>query len=327
MPLVSVIVPNYNHERYLDERLQSIFQQTFTDYEVILLDDCSTDGSRQILEHYRNYPRVSHLVFNDTNSGSPFQQWKRGIDLAKGDWIWVAESDDFCDDQLLQSLTDMALKQTDVVLCYCQSNDVDETGKVSGDMLWHTDKIDKNYWKKDYYTDGVEEIRKCLWRYNSIPNASAVIFKKAAYLACHKQFEKMKMCGDWMLWVQLLKQGKIAFCANAHNSFRKHLGTTRVLADKQKIRTRFEEEYTIATEIKSTVGGLSPRAVRQKQWRISREYATLFSTSEIFSFLFKPWTYRKVVPLLGLSSFFFLRLAKTKIPQLCRTKIAKVRLF
>lgn len=61
---VSVIVPNYNYARYLPIRLESILNQTFKDFELILLDDASTDNSIQILENYRNHPNVSQLVVN-----------------------------------------------------------------------------------------------------------------------------------------------------------------------------------------------------------------------------------------------------------------------
>lgn len=77
MPTVSVIVPNYCHAPYLEQRIESILQQTFQDFELILLDDCSTDGSREILERYRNHPKVSGIFYNERNSGSPFKQWKK----------------------------------------------------------------------------------------------------------------------------------------------------------------------------------------------------------------------------------------------------------
>ena len=57
-PKVSVIVPNYNHSAYLCQRIDSILQQSYTDYELILLDDCSTDASREVLAAYQHMPQV-----------------------------------------------------------------------------------------------------------------------------------------------------------------------------------------------------------------------------------------------------------------------------
>ncbi|HET6990511.1 MAG TPA: glycosyltransferase family 2 protein, partial [Bacteroidia bacterium] len=100
-PLVSVILPNYNHARFLEQRIKSILSQTFRDFEIIILDDCSTDNSREIIDRYRSDEKISHVIFNETNSGSAFSQWKKGIQSASGTYIWIAESDDFCDPDFL----------------------------------------------------------------------------------------------------------------------------------------------------------------------------------------------------------------------------------
>ena len=108
-PRVSIIVPNYNHARYLPDRLLSIEQQTYQDFEIILLDDCSTDNSRDLIFNYASNPKVSQCILNEKNSGSPFIQWVRGISLAQGEWIWIAESDDLADPMFLQSMLKYAL--------------------------------------------------------------------------------------------------------------------------------------------------------------------------------------------------------------------------
>lgn len=101
--MVSIIIPNFNHKPFLQQRLDSIFNQTFQNYEAIILDDASTDDSLSILNKYKNHPKVSHFIINKENSGSPFKQWKKGLSLAKGQFIWIAESDDFCDLGFLES--------------------------------------------------------------------------------------------------------------------------------------------------------------------------------------------------------------------------------
>ena len=125
-PLISVIVPNYNHGKFLEERLISIFDQTYQDFEVIILDDCSTDNSRKVIEKYQNNLRVSHVIINEVNSGSTFKQWQKGLNLAKGDWIWIAESDDIADVTFLEC----CMKEIeDEVLIFCLSKVIDTAGK------------------------------------------------------------------------------------------------------------------------------------------------------------------------------------------------------
>lgn len=82
LPLVSVVVPNYNYKRYLNLRIQSILQQTYQNIELILLDDASTDGSEEVLSDYQDHAKVSHILLNEHNTGNPFKQWFKGMQLA-----------------------------------------------------------------------------------------------------------------------------------------------------------------------------------------------------------------------------------------------------
>src|SRR5215469_14515935 len=102
-PRVSVVVPNYNHAQFLPKRIDSILGQSFQDFEVLLLDDCSSDDSRSILSQYANNPRV-RIRLNGGNSGSPIKQWNKGVDLARGEYVWIAESDDYSHPRFLERL-------------------------------------------------------------------------------------------------------------------------------------------------------------------------------------------------------------------------------
>ncbi|MBM4058315.1 MAG: glycosyltransferase, partial [Planctomycetes bacterium] len=106
-PLVSVIVPNYEHAPHLPERLASILDQDVVDIEIILLDDRSGDGSLAILEEFaRREPRAS-VVANTVNSGSAFRQWRKGLVQARGRYVWITESDDAARPGLLRTLVAM----------------------------------------------------------------------------------------------------------------------------------------------------------------------------------------------------------------------------
>ena len=127
---VSVIVPNYNYARYLPMRIESILNQTFTDFELILLDDASTDESVSVLEKYRNNKHVSHIVVNEQNTGSPFQQWMKGISLSRGKYIWIAEADDLAEPDFLETCINSTQQAEDVSICYTGSLLIDNTGQV-----------------------------------------------------------------------------------------------------------------------------------------------------------------------------------------------------
>lgn len=131
MTRVSVIGPNYNHARFLRQRLDSILAQTFQDFELILLDDCSTDESRSIISEYAKNPQV-RTEFNDANSGSPFKQWNKGVRLAQGDYVWIAESDDYAENLFLERLVGILDGDKEVTFAYCRSREVSDQGQLLG---------------------------------------------------------------------------------------------------------------------------------------------------------------------------------------------------
>lgn len=130
MPNISVIIPNYNHARFLKQRVNSVLQQTYQDFEVIIMDDNSSDHSKDIIEQYRNYPKISHIIYNETNSGSTFKQWKKGLELAKGEWIWIAESDDYADTDFLEQLLGFSTNDNNIQLIYCDSFSTNENSET-----------------------------------------------------------------------------------------------------------------------------------------------------------------------------------------------------
>ncbi len=242
MPLVSIIVPNYNHELFLEERLLSIVNQTFQDFEIILLDDASTDKSDQILKHYSKNSRVSHFHINSENSGSPFRQWQKGIELAQGDYIWIAESDDYADATFLEAAINKL--NLGVTICYTQSQDVDEYGTILSNRVEYTNEFSSNIWKKDFTIVGNTFIEKYLVEKNVIPNASAVVFRKSlikdAFFS--EELLNMKMCGDWFFWIQLSENATVSFISKPLNYFRIHKGVSRKQKDIEKQKLRVLEE-------------------------------------------------------------------------------------
>jgi glycosyltransferase involved in cell wall biosynthesis len=212
MTNVSVIVPNYNHAPYLHQRIESILNQTYQDYELILLDDCSTDNSRAILLEYQNHPKVSNIVFNDENGGNTFKQWHKGIELAKGKYIWLAESDDWADSSFLEILVNQI--ESTIVLAFCQSFRIDKNGNIVSEKILSDEIIIK---------DGKSFIVHELTTGNAIYNASMCIFKKSAYIEVSRErYDKMKYCGDWFLWSLLCEQGDVVELKKQLNYFRQH---------------------------------------------------------------------------------------------------------
>ena len=226
MPKVSVIVPNYNHAPYLNERIDSILAQTFHDFELILMDDNSSDNSRKVLEGYRSLPNVK-IVFNEKNSGSSFKQWNKGVKLALGEYIWIAESDDVAAPEFLATLLGVLEGNPDVALAYTQSYEINSSSFITGNWFDHTKTLDVRKWTADFTIAGNEMIGKFMVHHNCIPNASAVMFRKDKMVAIGMADETFKLNGDWLFWIRLMENSKVAFVAKSLNYFRKHNTTVR----------------------------------------------------------------------------------------------------
>ncbi len=213
MPTVSVIIPNFNHGIYLTQRLESVFNQTYQDLEIIILDDCSTDDSRQVLSKYHQHPKVSHVVYNEENSGSTFKQWKKGISLAQGKYVWIAESDDWCEPTLLETLISGITQDDECVISYCQSLCVNDDSKVLFQSSHHS---------FSELIDGLEFIKKYLSVPVAIFNASMALWRRDKFNLIPEQFLSYKFCGDWYFWIWLSMHGKVNVSAKVLNYFRKH---------------------------------------------------------------------------------------------------------
>lgn len=233
LPRISVIVPNYNYEHYLAERLSTIERQSLPVYELIVLDDASTDDSVKVARSFLakcNIP--SMLIVNENNSGSVFRQWHRGIELARGDFVWIAEADDLVDPEFLESVVP-AFQQSDVVISYSQSRQMAEDGSIlCENYLGYVADIDKERWTRPYIINGQEEIKKALYLKNTIPNVSGVVFRNDALATVMKEhseeIESYSFAGDWVLYLRLLEHGSIAFCPLSLNSHRRHVRSVTI---------------------------------------------------------------------------------------------------
>ncbi len=249
-PLVSVIIPNFNHAAFLRERIRSVLGQTVADLEVILLDDASTDESILVMQEFAGDARVSQVVVNEVNSGSPFHQWRKGIALARGTWVWIAESDDSCAPDLLERLLKMG-SSSELGLRYAQSRIIDEAGVRKGSMLQYTASFTPNPFTKDLLVPGVLFIQRYLKVKNVVPNASAAIFHRDLLKdpGIWDGTQDMRMCGDWLFWIRLASRTRVGFVAEELNHFREHAAVSRSHLTLDRQRSRLWEERTVRAEL------------------------------------------------------------------------------
>lgn len=213
MPKVSVIIPNYNHAAYLKQRIDSVLNQTYRDFEVIILDDCSTDNSREVIEQYRSHEKIVSIVYNEVNTGNTFKQWDKGISLAKGEYVWIAESDDWCENNLLETLINGMEKDAGCVLAYCQSYCIMHDNHI---------KFQSHHTKLTEYIHGRDFIKNYMLPRNPVFNAGMAVWRRSAYHKMSKKFSAYKVIGDYCFWIELSRHGNVFISGKLLNYFRTH---------------------------------------------------------------------------------------------------------
>lgn len=232
--LVSIIVPNFNHGKYLKQRLESIYSQTYKNFEVILLDDCSIDNSRDILQKYKEkYPSITVTCFNDSNSGSVFQQWKKGLSMAKGDYVWIAESDDWCDNDFLEKMLN-PFKDEAVLLAFSRTFFMQDNVKINDSEAYLVD-IDKIDWSKSFSISAYNLVREAFGIRNIIPNVSSVIFRNLGNINSEVEnlWNRMMLCGDWLFYLDIIKGGIVSYVHDTVNYYRVHSKSTSLKVQKK----------------------------------------------------------------------------------------------
>ena len=271
-PLVSIVVPNYNHVSFLNQRLDSIYNQTYKNFEIILLDDFSSDGSVEILQNYYDSNKENTRLFvNAQNSGNTFQQWQKGITAANGDLIWVAESDDFCDPDFLEKLVPFFFDES-VMLSYAHSIFVDQYGNPSSfSYESYLSDINSDFLESPYIRTAHEEVNSALGFKNTIPNASAVVFRKPNDefpLFNNEDWKNMKVCGDWIFYLEILKGGKVGYTNETQNYFRFH---THNASSSRLVQAKYYKEHeAVATWIAYSYN--VDKILLEKNYNIIKQY-------------------------------------------------------
>lgn len=256
-PKVSAIVPNYNHARFLKQRIDSILAQTYENVEVLILDDCSTDDSRDVIERYcEENPNRVRALFNDTNSGNVFRQWRKGIENSTGELVWICESDDFCEPDFLEGLV-KHFKDRSVNIAFGRIQFSDREGNFQPGLDRYRELAEPGIWDaplirpaQRWFTGGfgirnvIANVGGCIFRRQTL--SEPVLHEAATY----------SILGDWFLYAHLAGGGQIAYEPSAIAYFRQHGGNTSVTSfvtptyyeEHERLMTFLRRQWDVADE-------------------------------------------------------------------------------
>lgn len=188
-PLVSVVMPNYNGNRFVEEAINSVLSQTFRDFELLIVDDCSTDDSLHTIEKIAQSDERIRVISLNKNVGVADAR-NIGIRKSKGRYIALLDNDDLWTEDKLERQLAIAKKGADIV--YCSYDFIDEHN---------------NYIKKPFIVPEYTNFSKML--VSSVISCSTS-FIKAELMQAHP-FNKAFYHEDYVLWMQLLMECKVAY--------------------------------------------------------------------------------------------------------------------
>jgi hypothetical protein len=164
---------------------------------------------------------------NESNSGNVFRQWKKGIELAKGELVWIAEADDSASSDFLSTIVTNFKDST--VIGYSDSEQIDENDNLLGESYkFYYDTVSKGTFNKSFHCEGSIFAADYLSIKNIILNVSSVVFDRASVIKAidtiGDELFKYKVAGDWRIYVELLKQNAatIFYSSKSLNIHRRH---------------------------------------------------------------------------------------------------------
>jgi glycosyltransferase involved in cell wall biosynthesis len=236
-PLVSVVFTSYNHKEYLKQALDSLLNQTYHNIEIIIIDDCSTDGSHEILMDYAHYDKIN-LKIQTKNSGSYVKASNLGATFAKGEYLLFAQCDDFSEKDQIEKLVNAFKSNSDIGVAFSKSNLVDKNGvKLSEDFTFRERRFKQS--AKNGLITG-DKIGSFLSFSCVIPNLSAALIKRDLFESINGLSDSYLVVADWNLWLELSKRTNFYFINESLNNFRQHSTTIR---SSIKMKTQIEEIF------------------------------------------------------------------------------------
>jgi len=253
---ISVVIPNYNYARFMYQRIYSILNQDYKIYELIILDDKSKDNSIEILDeivdNIKDYVNVK-TIYNKENSGSAFKQWQKGFENATGDYIWIAEADDYCEKTLLKDLVFPIKSDSSIMISYCDTAFIDVDGFITIKSIKpEIDIQHSGHWNNDYVNSGIDEINNYSFLNNTIANVSSCIIKNGDYKDILKRAGEYHQAGDWLIYVDIMAKGNISYIDKSINYYRLHgnnvsstMDHEKHLHELQKLYDYYSKEYNL----------------------------------------------------------------------------------
>ena len=209
-PKVSVILTSYNQSAYVAQSIQSVLNQTFTDFELLIFDDGSTDNSQEIIKSFSD-DRIKLFLY-EKNRG-PFEAIKEPLQVARGKYLAIHHSDDVWKETKLEKQVDFLEKNPDYAVCFSQVEFIDETGEIY-------DLPEKHPYKNVFSQKNrsrEEWLNHLFWKMSSFCNPSALIVNDKNYYIFNPSLFQLS---DYFMWINVCKKKNIYVFEDELTKFR-----------------------------------------------------------------------------------------------------------
>lgn len=229
MPKVSVIMPCYNHVRFVSEAIKSVLGQTFGELELIVTDDCSSDGSFQaISELARQDPRVK-MVRHEKNQGLSRSR-NDALSLATGDYIAFCDSDDVWEPDKLSTQVKLLEQKREYDVAYSDTSVIDENGEPTG-------KLFSDLYPKPKVVSGwlLSELAQ-----RNFINIQSVLLRRICLKNLPLFDERIEWIQDWWCWIRLSREHQFVFSDAPLARYRVHSSSSNVVHGRAYCVNRFK---------------------------------------------------------------------------------------
>lgn len=267
-PLISICVTNYNYERFIKETLDSVLSQTYKNFEVIIIDNASTDSSMDIIKSY-NDPRIK--VFQNEENIGLYQNLNKCMEKASGELICLLHTDDVYTPNFLE----------EVVKAY---NEYPEHKFfITGVYFWHSQNNKKFPWHP-YKSGGVISQTEALIRLafeNNIGNGLNVVMHRDALEKVGNFSNKYRYAADAELWLRMVEEYEFVYIPKLLTYYRIHSYnlTHSVYMDMFKegeeiCHTRIMNSKILSKALKEKLQGLKSKNIINKIYHTGIKYKT-----------------------------------------------------
>ncbi len=210
MPLISIFIPAYNAEPFIEQAIDSVLRQSYQNYELIIINDGSTDNTSQILANYQKNPKI-RIYHNEKNLGMA-PTWNVGLDLCRGRFIAKLDADDFYEPEYLQTVVEFLQNNQEVGLVFTGLHLIYPDGRKEPEMAF------LNSWVRDRDIFLPKLLELCMIR------SPTVCVRRDCYQKLGNFVETMRIHADWEMWVRIAANYQVGFVAHILANYRTSYG-------------------------------------------------------------------------------------------------------